>query len=182
MRRFIYILIPAIALGGLVTWRFVQNKRQQTEQERAAKARKNAPLNVRVASAVVRDIVHLFQGAGNVESPADVAISPKVTGRLDFLQVREGHPISKGQVIARLDPSQVQASVNQQQAAVVSAQANLTNAQVRYTRLYSLYKQGFTAAQDIDDARTVVDVQRAALNAARAQLRNIQSQFEDTIL
>ncbi|HZO87018.1 MAG TPA: efflux RND transporter periplasmic adaptor subunit [Chthonomonadaceae bacterium] len=182
MRRIIYFLIPALALGGLVIWRFLQNKHQQALQAQAASARRHAPPIVRVAPAIVRDIVHIFQGVGNVEAPFDVRVAPKVTGRLVYLQVREGAPVTRGEVLARLDASEIQAAINQQQAVVESAQASLVNAQVHYNRLYGLYKQGFTAAQDIDDARTQVNVQRSALKAARAQLRNLQAQLADTIL
>jgi membrane fusion protein (multidrug efflux system) len=176
------ILIPAALLVGLIIWRFAVNRHDKASQVEAANARKRAPANVRVAPAVVRDIVHIFQGVGDVEAPSDVKIAPKVTGRLDFLEVREGAPVTKGQVLARIDPSQAQAAVNQQQAVVDSARANLNNAEIRYKRNYSLYKQGFIAAQDIDDVKTQVKVQQGALNAAEAQLSNVQSQLADTIL
>jgi membrane fusion protein (multidrug efflux system) len=176
------VLIPAALLVGLIIWRFSVNRHDKAAQVEAANARKRAPANVQVAPAVVRDIVHTFQGVGDVEAPSDVKIAPKVTGRLDYLEVREGTPVKRGQILVRIDPSQAQAAVNQQQAAVESARANLNNAEVRYKRNYSLYKQGFIAAQDIDDAKTQVSVQQGAYNAAMAQLRNVQSQLSDTIL
>src|ERR1041385_2903891 len=106
MRRIFYFLIPALMLGGVITWRVVQNRRQEAAQAQATKARKTAPPNVRVATAVARDIVHEFQGVGNVESPADVRIATKVTGRLDYLQVREGDHVEKNQILARIDPAE----------------------------------------------------------------------------
>jgi len=182
MRRRLAIIIPAILLAVLVVWRLGVNQRDKSAQLQAASARKKAPANVQVATAQVRDIVHLFQGVAEVEAPADVRIAPKVTGRLDYLQVREGDRVTRGEVLARIDPSQVQALVNQQQAAVESARSNAINAQVKYNRYYSLYKQGFVAAQDVDDYRTQRDMQESALRAAEAQLRNAQSQLSDTIL
>src|SRR5579872_6424897 len=182
MRRLVYFLVPALALGVLIAWRYAQNKQQQAQQAQAAKARKNAPPIVRVVPAVERDIVHTFQGVANVGSPHDTRVGAKVTGRLDYLKDREGDRVTRGEVLARIDPSEVQAAVNQQQAAVASARANLNDAQIRYRRLYSLYKQGFTAAQDIDDARAQVAVQQSALDAAIAALRNVQAQLSDTIL
>src|SRR5689334_988314 len=131
MRRIAYFLIPALVLGGLIIWRVTQNKREKAIQVQAASARKNAPANVRVTTAVKRDIVHAFQGVGNVEAPFEVRVAPKTTGRLDYLQVREGAQVKRGQVLARLDPSQVQAALSQQQATIATAQANLVNAQGR---------------------------------------------------
>lgn len=182
MKQRLLILVPLGLLAGLIAWRLIVNKNDKTAQVEASSARKKAAATVRVAIAARRDIVHTFQGIGEVEAPADVRIAPKVTGRLDYLEVREGAPVTKGQVLARIDPSQAQAAVNQQQAAVESAHANLVNAEIRYNRYYSLYKQGFTAAQDIDDNRTQVNVQRSAYKAAQAQLRIAQSQLADTTL
>src|SRR5207248_2534677 len=96
MRRLAYVIIPAVVFGCLFVWRFVQNRRLEAQQTRAARARRTAPPSVRVVRAEIRDIVHSFQGIGNIESPADVRIAPKVTGRLDFLQVREGDKAVKG--------------------------------------------------------------------------------------
>ncbi|HLV80522.1 MAG TPA: efflux RND transporter periplasmic adaptor subunit [Chthonomonadaceae bacterium] len=182
MRRFLYILIPALVLASLIAWRIVQNRQQQAAQAKMAQARKNAPPLVRAAPVVERDIVHAFQGIANVQSPRMVNISPKVTGQLIYLQARPGARVTKGEVIARLDPSEIQASIAQQQANVTSAQANLNNAVVYYRRVYSLYKQGFVAAQDVDNARTQTEVYRGALNAATAQLHNLQYQLQDLLL
>src|SRR5207244_9816728 len=82
--------------------------------------------------------VHTYEGVGNVESPADVRIGSKVTGRLVYLQAREGDRVARGQVLARIDSSQVMAAVNQQQAVVASAQANLKDR--KSTRLNSSHQ------------------------------------------
>jgi RND family efflux transporter MFP subunit len=182
MRQRLAYIIPAAILAALIVWRLGVNRSEKSAQVEAASARKKSVPNVQVATAQVRDILHLFQGVAEVEAPADVRIAPKITGRLDYLQVREGDSVTRGEVLARIDPSQAQAAVNQQQAAVESARANVENAQVRYNRYYSLYKQGFVAAQDLDDNRTQLQVAQSALRAAEAQLRNAQSQLSDTIL
>src|SRR5207248_2857583 len=151
--------IPLVLLGGLIIWRLRVNARDKASQIQAASARKKAAPAVRVAPAVVRDIVHAFEGIGDVEAPADVKVGPKVTGRLIYLELREGAHVKMGQVLARLDPAEIQAAINQQRANVGSAEANANNAQIFYRRNYSLYKQGFIAAQDVDNARTQREVQ-----------------------
>jgi len=182
MRRILYFVIPVLILGGVIAWRVAQKKHEASAQAKTAKARKTAAPNVRVATAVMRDIVHEYQGVGDVESRSDVRIAAKVTGRVEYLQVREGNPVHRGDVLARLDPTEIRASINQQQANNASAQASLTNAQIRYNRTYDLYKQGFTAAQDVDDAKAAVAVARSTLNAGLAQLHNLQAQLADTVL
>jgi len=182
MRRVLYVLIPLVVLGGVIAWRVIENRQQAAAQARAAKARKSAPPPVGVATAIVRDIVHVYEGVGSVESFSDIKIAPKITGRVDYLTVREGDPVHKGDVLVRMDPSEIQASIRQQQANNTSAQATLTNAQIKYNRTYSIYKQGFIAAQDVDDARAQLNVAAGAANAGDAQLRNLRAQLSDLIL
>jgi membrane fusion protein (multidrug efflux system) len=182
MRRILYIAVPLIVLVGVIVWRVIENHRQAADQARAAKARKSAAPVVSVATAVARDIVHEFQSVGNVESTSDVRIAPKVTGRVDYLTVREGDPVTRGEILARMDPSEIQASIRQQQANNTSAEATLANAQIKYNRTYSIYKQGFIAAQDVDDAKMQLNVAIAAVSAGRAQLRNLQAQLSDLTL
>src|SRR5881227_3612641 len=99
MKRLLYLLIPALFIAGLIVWRLVQNNHQKSIQLQAASQRKRAAPNVRVAPAVVRDIVHEFQGVSNVQSPFDVQISAKVTGRVTYLRVREGDPVTRGEIL-----------------------------------------------------------------------------------
>src|SRR5882724_2839327 len=130
MKRILIFAIPAVALGTLIVWRLSANRQDKAMQQQAANARKNSAPNVSVAPAVIRDIVHTFEAVGNVEAPFNVKIAAKVTGRLDYQPLREGDHVTQGQVVARIDPSEVEATVRQQQAAVAEAQYRLTQAEL----------------------------------------------------
>ena len=79
MKRIFYFVIPAVLLFGLIGWRFAAKRRDKAAQDKAAAARKTAAPSVTVAPAVVRDIVHTFEGVGSADAPYNVRISPKVT-------------------------------------------------------------------------------------------------------
>jgi RND family efflux transporter MFP subunit len=164
MKRLLYVLIPALVLGGLIAWRFQQNTAKKQEQDKAAQARKTAAPSVNVAVATVRDIVHTFEGVGSVEAPFNVKISPKVTGRIDFLQVREGDAVKAGDVLARIDPSQVQALVAQQQAAVAEAQSRLSQAALT------------TNATNVN-VESQVRQQQAAVNTVKANYAQVKGNY-----
>src|SRR6266496_4265091 len=100
MKRATIALIIAGLFVALVIWRFGINARQKRSQIEAASTRRKAPPTVRVAAATVRDIVRTFQGIGSVEAPFNVRIGAKVTGRLVYLEAREGDRVAKGQVLA----------------------------------------------------------------------------------
>jgi HlyD family secretion protein len=164
MKRWLYVLIPLLALGGLIGWRLKVKRAEAAAQTKMREARTKAPPVVAVVPAVVRDIVHTFEGIGSVEAPFNVNIAPKVTGRIDFLMVREGDHVKRGQVLVRIDPSELQAQVNQQQAAVAEAQQRL--AQARITQ----------APTDVS-VTTQIRQQQAALESAQADYNQVRQNY-----
>ena len=168
MKRLLYVLIPAVVLGGLIAWRFQLKTADKKQQAQAAQARKTAAPTVNVGVAETRDIVHNFDGVGSVEAPFNVKISSKVTGLIQYLQVREGDAVKAGDVIARIDPSQVQALVAQNQAAVAEAQSRLAQAAV-------------TANATSVNVESQVRQQQAAVNTAKANYSQVQGNFDATV-
>lgn len=168
MKRLLYVLIPAIVLGGVIAWRFQQKKEDKAKQDKAAAARKTAAPSVNVAIATKRDIVHTFEGVGSVEAPFNVKIASKVTGLIQYLQVREGDAVKAGDVIARIDPSQVQALVAQNQAAVAEAQQRLSQAAI-------------TANATTVNVQSQVRTQQAALATAQANAAQVKGNYDATI-
>ena len=205
MKRIFYFVIPAVLLFGLIGWRFAAKRRDKAAQDKAATARKNAPPNVTLAPAVVRDIVHDFEGVGSADAPYNVRISSKVTGLLTYLNVREGDAVTVGQVVAKIDPAQILAQVQAQRGAVAEAQqrlsqaeitANPTNVQVatqirsqnasvnsakaNFNQTEQSYASQVAAAQAaVTDAQGRVDTAEAAIRNAEAQIRSAQANLNN---
>jgi RND family efflux transporter MFP subunit len=143
---------------------------------------------VEVATAKSTDIVHTVQVVGNLESPQKVVISPKVTGRIEYLQAREGDPVVPGQVLVRLDPSDLRQQMLQQQAAVAEARSRLAQAQlgqgsnnVSITSQIQQQRAGLTSAQaDLNQAQQnysgQVQSAQAGVASSEAKLRSAQVQ------
>jgi len=126
----------------------------------------------------------------------DVIVSSQVGGRVSHLMVAEGANVTPNQVIATLEPgelqadrafyersaeavaAQVEASRAELAAAVAQdseARANLTNAQRVYDRQQALLAAGGVTEQELDASRTALTVARARLDAAERQVANRQS-------
>src|SRR5947209_14251550 len=118
MKRWILVQVALVLLGWLIGWRVHEKSVQAAAQTQMRAARMKAPAVVAVAAARVRDIVPTFESVGSVEAPFNVKIAAKATGRIDSLQAREGDQVTRGQVLVRVDPSEIEAQVRQQQAAV----------------------------------------------------------------
>lgn len=168
MKRILTILVPLLALGGLIGWRLTEKKRAEAEQTRTAQARKNTPPGVRVAAAVRRDIVHRFEGIGSAESPFNVRVSSQVAGRIAFLEVREGTAVRQGDVLARIDPAEIQAQVSRQQANLAEAQSRLAQATL------------MAGTNDVTVNSQILQ-QRAAVNSARSSVNQAEKNYDSQV-
>jgi len=132
---------------------------------------------------------------GTIEA-TQVDVSVKITGRIVARLVREGDAVSRGQLLVRLDDSELLADVRRQEAALRAAQATLRDLEAgarsqeiedaraavssaeatrimterEYARTEQLYRQSLIAAQDVDRARQVYQVARAQERSARERL------------
>src|SRR5512138_3660315 len=123
MKRWIYVLLPAVALGGLIFWRLQKKEQEALAQTQQRAARTKAPIVVSISPVVRRDSVSTFEASGSLEAPFNVIWSAKAPGRIEFLQVREGDHVKEDQVLVRLDPSDVEAEVARQPALVAEARS-----------------------------------------------------------
>jgi multidrug resistance efflux pump len=100
-----------------------------------------------------------------------VVISPQITGRMIHLFVDEGSEVKKGQLIAELDPTELQAQLASQTANIGTFQANLGASQ----RTLSL-TDSQTAAQ-LDQAEANATASQAQLKQAQANLWRDQQNY-----
>ncbi len=130
-----------------------------------------------------------LSASGYVVAQRRAAVASKATGRLIELAVREGSRLKKGDLIAKLDASDVQAQmgaaaagvrlaeagVRQAQSGVQQAQVELNNAEAEHQRNVGLQAQGFVSAQAIDATKRRVDAARASVASAQAGLASSQA-------
>ncbi|MGE5146473.1 MAG: efflux RND transporter periplasmic adaptor subunit, partial [Candidatus Eiseniibacteriota bacterium] len=117
---------------------------------------------VRVATAT-QDVAAI----GTLRSFESVVIRPEVAGRIAVLDVPEGQPVNKGQVLVKLDGSVQQAELDQALAALALARAN-------FQRADSLQKRGVGTPQAVDQARATLLTDEAAVELARAKLDKME--------
>ena len=113
--------------------------------------------------------------SGYVVAQRRAAVASKATGRLEVLNVREGSLVKQGDVLARLDASDVRAALAQAQAAVRQAEAAVAQAGVERAqaeadlkRQQALQAKGFVSPQTVETATTRVNAAQAAVATAEA--------------
>ena len=113
--------------------------------------------------------------SGRIEGD-DSAVSPKTSGKILEVTVREGDTVTAGQVIARLDDAQVRAKEDQARAALASAQAKSQAARDQIAVLQDQLRQNqLQASQSATDADGRIRQAQADLTAAEADLKQQQA-------
>lgn len=123
--------------------------------------------------------------SGYVVAQRRAAVASKATGRLVWLNVREGSQVKQGELLARLDSSDVQAAIaqakagiRQAEAGVAQAKVELVNAEAELSRAQGLRTQGFVSLQTLDTVSNRVLAAKAALNLAQAAVAVAQAQLK----
>ncbi len=155
-------------------------------------------LEVRMEEIASRDLVSTITVSGNVRARKAVDISADVMGRVIELNVEEGEEVAQGEVLLRIDPSQLeaavsraQASFSQAQAQVAQQRANLLQAERARDRMESLWNRDTTlvSRQQVEDAATAREVAQSLFEAtefgvsqAQAAVEEAQDQLSKTII
>jgi RND family efflux transporter MFP subunit len=138
----------------------------------------------------------ILDASGYVVARRQAAVASKITGKMVELDIEEGDRIKAGQVIARLDDTNIRAALNaaraQQdfaKAGLAETQVNLTNAERDYARQKALANGRFVSQAVVDNSQTTVDALRAQLATQRVNVevaeRNVQlaeRNLDDTIV
>jgi HlyD family secretion protein len=166
-----------------------------------------APPKIELIHLTERDIASLIYGNGTVEAKVVVSISSKSTGRIIEVAADQGDPVTRGQMLAKLDATELQAQTRQasateekaeaaialEQANLKKARANLLLAEKNSLRFSALaakelvstqeaeqYETGFLVAQE-EAARAAASLNSAKRErgAAAAALAASRSRLED---
>jgi len=138
----------------------------------------------------------LLTASGYVVAHRKAAIASKGTGKLVLLNVEEGDVVKKGDVIARIEFADVEASVNQTKANVNVAKAGLEQAkaeqfeaQKTFDRVKPLFDAKLISQQEFEsaDARlkranAMVTSAEAGIIAAEANVVALEVQLENTFI
>jgi RND family efflux transporter MFP subunit len=129
-----------------------------------------APLPVAVATAAYGGLARTVTATGTVEASRSVRPGTKILGRVDAVPVEEGQRVAAGQLLARLESRDLEASMRQARAAVASAEAQLENARAQYERMTELVGRGSATRKNLEDATSAFHMAEAGLEQAQANV------------
>jgi len=162
LKRMLIWGIPAAAVVGLVIWRFAVLGESHSL---AAKQGGGSSAEVQVVPAISRRIVQRLQGVGSISSPEILEVSPISAGRIDYLEAREGDLVTPGELLLKIDPSDLQGAMLQQQANLAEARARLSQAKLT---------QNSTSV----GVKSQIQLQKATLTSDKANLALTQQNYD----
>ena len=120
--------------------------------------------------------------SGYVVAQRKAAVASKGTGRLVYLGVVEGDRVKTGQVIARIEDSDVQAQLASAQASLALSRAELHDAERSLARERALLDSGFTSQASYDAADARYERVKAGIAVAQAAVQSAQVALENTVI
>jgi RND family efflux transporter MFP subunit len=151
--------IVAVALGAGAYFYFGQGQGRSFAPQLAS--RKVETVTASVVSEGQASTI--LTATGYVEAERKADLSPKITSRITELNVTEGSRVKKGDVIARLDHTDIDAQLQ-------DARAAWTNTKAELDRQKSLHQQGLAPKSSLDSATALEASARAKVDYVRAQL------------
>jgi RND family efflux transporter MFP subunit len=178
------VVLAALAIVAFVLWR--------------SKGAKPVP----VRTAIARDVGGtapdrtVLNASGYVTARREATVSSKVTGKVTEVLVEEGLQVKEGQVLARLDDTNIKASLRlaeaqleSAKAAIAETQARLKEAEITLRRITDLSKQEVSTPAELDHAqaeaaslKAKLEQQQAEIKVADRQVAAWQQQLDDTII
>jgi RND family efflux transporter MFP subunit len=153
---------------------------------------------VTVAKAVLTPLERTVTVTGTLAAEEQVALAFKVTGRVEELHVDLGSPVRKGQVLARLTPTDFELRLQQATAALQQARARLgltpdgddtavdpentalvrqaravrDEARLTRDRMATFVERGISSRADLDAAEAALEVAEGRYIDATEEIRN----------
>jgi RND family efflux transporter MFP subunit len=168
----------------------------------AASTKAPEPIQIRVASAEMRQLDKSIAITGALHPDETVSVSSEVPGRVSSILVDFGQNVRKGQVVAELDKQELQLAVDRSKAALAQAlarlgldpnqdnvrpdttpairqaQAQMEDARSKFENASRLVKTGDISQERFTEIEKVYQTRQAALDAARDESRTLLAQVQ----
>ncbi len=187
MRRTIAVVVVAlVALTGVLAYNRSGKSAGGGAPAAGGGRASRPPMPVEFATVKRAPVAEQILVVGNLIGAATVEVVPRANGRLQVVDVKLGDPVRQGQVIARVEDSELreqvrgaEASYQVAQASIRQREADLKLAQNNLDRSRSLYERQLLPQQTFDDVDARHQAALAQLDLARAQFEQTKARLDE---
>ncbi|MDE5615811.1 MAG: efflux RND transporter periplasmic adaptor subunit [Alphaproteobacteria bacterium] len=134
-------------------------------------SKKSEFVTLQIGRGNLRQVV---SATGEIQPVNTVSVGSQVSGTIDALYVDYNSKVKKGDLLLTIEPSVLQASVDEAKAALISAESQRNYAKSEYTRNKTLYNDGYIARAEMEQSQT-------AYEQAEQSVARMQSQYERAV-
>lgn len=140
------------------------------------------PAEFRFAEVQRGDVQLTVSATGTLSAVKTVSVGTQVSGQVAEIFVDFNDRVKRGQLLARIDPTLAQQSVEDARATLESRRAAFAQSQQEYERNKTLLAAGLVAQSVYDTARSQYAVTRANVKAAEVALDRANRNLEFTAI
>lgn len=169
VKRSAIALAVVVVAGGVLMATGGRGEKQEVPKFRTAEIDQGA-------------ITQMVLASGTLQPVTTVTVGTQVSGTVLERRADFNDRVSKGQVLLRLDPANLEARLRQGRAQLQASEAALVLARATYERNQKLVAQGFLSALSLDQSRREVDAGTANVDLARAQVESAQTDLNNSVI
>lgn len=153
-------------------------------------ARKGKPLlAVEVGEVRLGGVEEKISAVGSLMARRSVDVAPKISGRVERVLVHVGDQVKDGQLIAQVDPRELEEELREAEAALKVAEATLKGKQAelvdlarKLERAKRLFEKRFVSRQELDTLDSERNAAAAQVELARAQIVQMEARLANARL
>jgi len=164
------LLIAGLGAGGYYIWRQQGNVGSAAGQIRRPTT----------AMVIQTNISFAVNAAGEITPAEQVSVRPEINGRIELLPVDIGDFVKKGELLFKLDDSELQRQRASAATAVERARVELEKAERDLRRAGELLKERLISQELYDDTRTAYELAKNSLERAESELAVVEERLTKT--
>lgn len=165
LKWLIWVLVIAAVAAGVWYWKFREEK---------------TTIILNTEKPQYGTIDNTITATGTLQPVDTVAVGSQVSGTITKVLVDFNSTVKKGQLLAQMDKSLLQAQVEQINANLQQAKSNLTYQQSNYERQSNLYRVGAISKADLETALYQYNSAKDNVNSVAAQLSSAKRNLSFT--
>ncbi|MDR1447093.1 MAG: efflux RND transporter periplasmic adaptor subunit [Treponema sp.] len=114
---------------------------------------------------------------GSLNPVSTVKVLPRMSGRVESVNVDYNDRVKKGQILAVLNTDMLVLQREQQLAQVIKSRANYELSKINYRNQEALAAKNLISNYELQSTKTTLDIQAAELSAAESNLKAIETEI-----
>lgn len=179
-KRAVVLVVVALlvaAFGAAIWQRYVKRAEENRNRDKPPVTLEFAAADL--AAMESAPISRWLPVSGTLQPVRQATVKSKVSGDVRQISVREGDPVKAGQVLVKVDTSDLEAKLVERQGQLEAARAQLGLAERTLATNQKLLKQNFISQTAFDSLLSNANVSRGTVKSAEAQVQLAQNALKD---